>query len=982
MTSAEDVVTSSAGLDSPQRVEVKVELASRDSSNTDISDTDVKDVKPGPDPAPSLKSSGSSSAKSSPASRSPSVTEKTEVLDGEEIVGGDVLLNLEPGKTPKLSRSSSRKIISRPAPLFDHLPDRTIDATSTFEVIQDCVYSSKYLGSSDQEALGCECGEEWVGNTNVACGDDSDCINRLTKIECVDEECTCGSPCQNQRFQQKQFAKVSVIQTEKKGFGLRADVDLPANTFIFEYIGDVINEANFRRRMVNYDQEGIKHFYFMSLQKGVFVDATKRGNLGRFCNHSCNPNCYVDKWVVGEKLRMGIFTERRVKAGEELVFNYNVDRYGADPQPCYCGEPNCTGFLGGKTQTERATKLPLQTLEALGIDDGDGWDTAVSKKPRKKKVGEDDEEYVDSVQPKSLDEDSVNKVMATLMQCKEKWIVVKLLGRIQQSDNERVRNRVVKMHGYQILNATLSTWKDDVNIVIQILTILDMFPRLTKNKITDSKIEATVEGLLSAEDQTVRERAGALVKEWSTLELGYRIPRRKWDANAASNNDRNDRFERRGSAQDERKDRSRSHTRSHSPDVVKPSTALNGARGQGGQRHGGYGSGQRPPPPRRAPPLPRGWYAAQFDDKVYYYSASGERTWTRPTQPAPQPPPQPKQMSREQSLQMIIDNITKKDPREKAPAVTTPQPAAEPEVQKPNKEKWRNYSEEKQQKLYENTLFPHIKYVMDKFKSKLPRDDLKRFGKEIAKKLVSSDYKNKRVQDPTQISSRQEKQVKKFVKEYFDKAVAKKAHLDKKKAERLRRKDNQESVSTPLAAGAGEESHGSDVNHAVDKTEAEDEGIDLNVSSPPTPSADIESHATLKRKREGDEAEVMTTPLEGHSPTKRFRSTPPSTPPPPPPPPPAREGTNEQCSSTASLLDVAGSRRTSSPSAETPQRDDTEVQAPAAKGQESGTDLAQDNPHSPTLQLPAAELAPKEAPNHFEGVSLERMRRLGMTSSS
>lgn len=28
-------------------------------------------------------------------------------------------------------------------------------------------------------------------------------------------------------------------------------------------------------------------------------------------------------------------------------------------------------------------------------------------------------------------------------------------------------------------------------------------------------------------------------------------------------------------------------------------------------------------------------------------------------------------------------------------------------------------------------LFPHIKYVMDKFKSKLPKDDLKRFAKEV-----------------------------------------------------------------------------------------------------------------------------------------------------------------------------------------------------------------------------------------------------------
>ena len=30
-------------------------------------------------------------------------------------------------------------------------------------------------------------------------------------------------------------------------------------------------------------------------------------------------------------------------------------------------------------------------------------------------------------------------------------------------------------------------------------------------------------------------------------------------------------------------------------------------------------------------------------------------------------------------------------------------------------------------------LFPHIQYVMNKYKTKLPRDDLKRFAKEVSK---------------------------------------------------------------------------------------------------------------------------------------------------------------------------------------------------------------------------------------------------------
>jgi [histone H3]-lysine36 N-trimethyltransferase len=521
-------------------------------------------------------------------------------------------------------------------------------------------------------------------------------------MECVEDECNCGSGCQNQRFQRKQYASVSVIETEKKGFGLRTDSELNPHDFIFEYVGEVINENQFRRRMIQYDEEGIKHFYFMSLSKGEFVDATRKGNLGRFCNHSCKPNCYVDKWIVGDKLRMGIFASRRVKAGEELVFNYNVDRYGADPQACYCGEPNCTGYIGGKTQTERATKLSPQTIEALGIEDGDGWDTAVARKPKKKRQSDDDEEYVNTVEPKALDEKGVTTVMATLVQCKEKWIFVKLLSRIQRCDDERVLNRVVKMHGYQILNPALATWKEDFNVVLQILDILSKFPRITRNKITDSKIDETVKTLTTCGDERVQNTAAALLKEWSTLSVGYRIPRKKRDENNTSTPDRLDHFQRRESNRGEEKER----PKSRSPEPSKGPAAPTGPRNSVPQRTSSFFSGPRAPfrPPR---PLPAGWFVATSNGKTYYYSASRQTTWSRPTMPPYQPPPQPKPISSDQRLQEIIDSITKATPKDKATAATSQQPVA-PEAKKEQKkegyEKWRSLSEEKKKKLYENTV--------------------------------------------------------------------------------------------------------------------------------------------------------------------------------------------------------------------------------------------------------------------------------------
>ena len=46
------------------------------------------------------------------------------------------------------------------------------------------------------------------------------------------------------------------------------------DSFIYEYVGDVVNPASFKKRMRDYADEGIEHFYFMMLQKdevGQFI---------------------------------------------------------------------------------------------------------------------------------------------------------------------------------------------------------------------------------------------------------------------------------------------------------------------------------------------------------------------------------------------------------------------------------------------------------------------------------------------------------------------------------------------------------------------------------------------------------------------------------------------------------------------------------------------------------------------------------------
>ena len=77
----------------------------------------------------------------------------------EETIGGDIEVKVEDGR-PKLSRKKSTKVEKRPPPLFFDYEDKTTEATSTFNILTDCTYANKQLGTTEH-ALECDCAEEW-----------------------------------------------------------------------------------------------------------------------------------------------------------------------------------------------------------------------------------------------------------------------------------------------------------------------------------------------------------------------------------------------------------------------------------------------------------------------------------------------------------------------------------------------------------------------------------------------------------------------------------------------------------------------------------------------------------------------------------------------------------------------------------------------------------------------------------------------------
>ncbi|XP_075514162.1 histone-lysine N-methyltransferase ASHH2-like isoform X2 [Primulina tabacum] len=197
---------------------------------------------------------------------------------------------------------------------------------------------------SVDEVMVCHCKPPSDGR--MGCG--NKCLNRILNIECVQGTCPCGELCSNQQFQRRKYAKLKWFRCGKKGYGLQALDDIPEGQFLIEYVGEVLDVHAFQARQRQYASKGHKHFYFMTLNGSEVIDACAKGNLGRFINHSCDPNCRTEKWMVNGEVCVGLFAVKDIQKGEEVTFDYNYVRvFGAAAKKCVCGSHNCRGYIGG-----------------------------------------------------------------------------------------------------------------------------------------------------------------------------------------------------------------------------------------------------------------------------------------------------------------------------------------------------------------------------------------------------------------------------------------------------------------------------------------------------------------------------------------------------------------------------------------------------------------------------------------------------------
>jgi SET domain-containing protein len=117
------------------------------------------------------------------------------------------------------------------------------------------------------------------------------------------------------------------------GDGVFAVEPIARNTRIVDYAGELVRNGPESHARETRDLEDGCVWVFR-INRAWSRDAAVGGNIARFINHSCTPNCRFE--VVGKTI--WIRAVRAIRSGEELTYDYAI--IGARTVPCRC-RPGC-----------------------------------------------------------------------------------------------------------------------------------------------------------------------------------------------------------------------------------------------------------------------------------------------------------------------------------------------------------------------------------------------------------------------------------------------------------------------------------------------------------------------------------------------------------------------------------------------------------------------------------------------------------------
>uniref|UniRef100_A0A674AW10 Euchromatic histone-lysine N-methyltransferase 2 n=1 Tax=Salmo trutta TaxID=8032 RepID=A0A674AW10_SALTR len=217
--------------------------------------------------------------------------------------------------------------------------------TSAMNIDRNITHLQHCSCTDDCSSSNCLCGQ-----LSIRCWYDKDhrLLQEFNKIEPplifeCNLACSCYRTCKNRVVQAGIKVRLQLYRTEKMGWGVRALQDIPQGSFICEYVGELISDAEADVR------EDDSYLFDLDNKDGEVycIDARYYGNISRFINHLCDPNIIpVRVFMLHQDLRfprIAFFSSRDILTGQELGFDYG-DRFWDIKSKyftCQCGSEKC-----------------------------------------------------------------------------------------------------------------------------------------------------------------------------------------------------------------------------------------------------------------------------------------------------------------------------------------------------------------------------------------------------------------------------------------------------------------------------------------------------------------------------------------------------------------------------------------------------------------------------------------------------------------
>jgi SET domain-containing protein len=126
--------------------------------------------------------------------------------------------------------------------------------------------------------------------------------------------------------------KIRRKRSRLHGYGVFAEETINKNKRIIDYAGELITNEQSEAREDRYLSKGC--IWVFRVNRHWSRDAAVGGNVARFINHSCRPNCWID--VVDKTI--WVRASKKIRKGDELTYDYNTE--GDKVIPCRC-RPDC-----------------------------------------------------------------------------------------------------------------------------------------------------------------------------------------------------------------------------------------------------------------------------------------------------------------------------------------------------------------------------------------------------------------------------------------------------------------------------------------------------------------------------------------------------------------------------------------------------------------------------------------------------------------